>query len=391
MAYTTLQSLFTGICDALRTKKNTTALINHQDIPNEILNLPVKTNEYYVEDVSGASYNFTKASDGYWTRTNQGITSSASVCKVVFDMVADGTITFNCINYAEGNYDYGIIGALDTDLSTGYSSSEYNTTSVQKHFRGSQSASVQTYSMTVTEGEHYVWVKYVKDSSQDSNDDMFKFTISGAEEVEAPEKGVDVSGVTATATDVLDGKYFVDSSGVLTEGTMPSVSMAMDLTYNSSTGYIEAPVYVLKNGYAQTTDSMTAQKTPAELDSNFVAENIKSGVSICGVDGSLTGYNRYSTTFTGTGSSSGQTINNIPSKPVAILISTTWETSGTGGISYYYSFPNVTRYGNSSSTQSHTSAMYYASYDASSQSLTIGFGGTLSFWSGSFYYVDIYY
>ena len=40
MAYTTLQGLFTGICDALRTKKNTTALINHQDIPNEILNLP---------------------------------------------------------------------------------------------------------------------------------------------------------------------------------------------------------------------------------------------------------------------------------------------------------------------------------------------------------------
>lgn len=40
MAYTTLQSLFTGICDALRTKKNTTALINHQDIPNEILSLP---------------------------------------------------------------------------------------------------------------------------------------------------------------------------------------------------------------------------------------------------------------------------------------------------------------------------------------------------------------
>lgn len=40
MAYTTLKGLFTGICDAIRTKKGTTGLINHQDIPNEILNLP---------------------------------------------------------------------------------------------------------------------------------------------------------------------------------------------------------------------------------------------------------------------------------------------------------------------------------------------------------------
>ena len=167
MAYTTLQSLFTGICDALRIKKNTTALINHQDIPNEILNLPVKTNEYYVQDVSGATYNFTKASDGYWTRTNQGVNSSVSICKVVFDMIADGTITFNCINYAESNYDYGIIGKLDTDLSTGFVSNEYSTNStlIQKHFRGSSMATVQTYSMNVTAGKHYVYIKYTKETT----------------------------------------------------------------------------------------------------------------------------------------------------------------------------------------------------------------------------------
>lgn len=36
-----------------------------------------------------------------------------------------------------------------------------------------------------------------------------------------PDKYQDVSGVTATAANVLDGTFFVDSEGVLTEGTMP--------------------------------------------------------------------------------------------------------------------------------------------------------------------------
>lgn len=36
-----------------------------------------------------------------------------------------------------------------------------------------------------------------------------------------PDKYQDVSGVTATAANVLDGTYFVDKAGALTEGTMP--------------------------------------------------------------------------------------------------------------------------------------------------------------------------
>ena len=36
-----------------------------------------------------------------------------------------------------------------------------------------------------------------------------------------PDKYQDVSGVTATAANVLDGAYFVDKTGALVEGTMP--------------------------------------------------------------------------------------------------------------------------------------------------------------------------
>lgn len=39
MAYTNLTDLFKGICDAIRAKKGTTGIINHQDIPSEIASI----------------------------------------------------------------------------------------------------------------------------------------------------------------------------------------------------------------------------------------------------------------------------------------------------------------------------------------------------------------
>lgn len=37
MIYNSVSELFTGICDAIRTKDKTTGLINHTDIPDRIL------------------------------------------------------------------------------------------------------------------------------------------------------------------------------------------------------------------------------------------------------------------------------------------------------------------------------------------------------------------
>lgn len=38
--YKTLDSLFDGICNAIREKDGTTALISHQDIPERIKSIP---------------------------------------------------------------------------------------------------------------------------------------------------------------------------------------------------------------------------------------------------------------------------------------------------------------------------------------------------------------
>lgn len=48
LTYDTLPALFTGICDAIRTRTGGTSPINHQDIPTEIGNIPTGTDNLIV-------------------------------------------------------------------------------------------------------------------------------------------------------------------------------------------------------------------------------------------------------------------------------------------------------------------------------------------------------
>lgn len=126
--------------------------------------------------VSGASYGFSLTSDGYYTSGNAGVNSSAAVCRVNFtnNTGAAYTVTFNCINYAEANYDYGIIGKIGTALGTSNSADSTYT----KLFKGSSSSSVQTVTLSVPTGTSWVDVKYLKDISQHNYNDSLKFKIT---------------------------------------------------------------------------------------------------------------------------------------------------------------------------------------------------------------------
>lgn len=57
--YETVDSLFVGICDAIREKDGTTAMINHQDIPDRIMGIQVGggVNERYYIYKSGEELN----------------------------------------------------------------------------------------------------------------------------------------------------------------------------------------------------------------------------------------------------------------------------------------------------------------------------------------------
>lgn len=129
---------------------------------------------YAVEAVSGAAYGFSLNSNGYYESNNKGVDSSAALCRVRFELPSAKTITFSCINYAESNYDFGILGLIDTALGTSYSVDS----SVQKSFKGSSSASVQIVTYSMGAGSHFIDVKYRKDSSQSSNNDSLQFKVS---------------------------------------------------------------------------------------------------------------------------------------------------------------------------------------------------------------------
>lgn len=135
-------------------------------------------------------------------------------------------------------------------------------------------------------------------------------------EIASIQTGTDVSGVTASASDVKSGKYYVNSSGTLTQGTMSTVTQPTPSISVSSGGVITATSTLSNSGYMASgtksnTKSLTTKQaqtyTPTTYnqtissgqyltgtqtiqgDSNLVASNIKSGVSIFGVTGNYQG------------------------------------------------------------------------------------------------------
>lgn len=130
---------------------------------------------YVVHTPSGASYGFALNANGFYESTNNGVSNSASVAQV--DFYTDGTkkMLVECINYAESNYDFGILSNIGTSLTL---TSTEDTTNVKKSFKGSQSASIQTVDYgTVAAGNRSFYIKYRKDSSADHNNDSLQFRI----------------------------------------------------------------------------------------------------------------------------------------------------------------------------------------------------------------------
>lgn len=126
-----------------------------------------------VEEVSGAIYGFALNGEGYYESNNKSCGNSAALCKVVFNLPKAATVTFQCINYAESDYDYGILGNVDSTLSTSYSEDS----SYKHSFKGKQMPTVQEVSYQMEAGEHFVYVKYRKDSSVNRHNDSLQFKV----------------------------------------------------------------------------------------------------------------------------------------------------------------------------------------------------------------------
>lgn len=130
---------------------------------------------YSVESIDGATYGFTLNSDEYYESQNKGIHSSYAICKL--NITSDGihNLYLDCINSGENNYDFGILSNVDTTLTLDYS---VDSTNVFKSFKGLSSTSVQTVDYGIlTEGEHYIYIKFRKDGSASSGNDSLQFKV----------------------------------------------------------------------------------------------------------------------------------------------------------------------------------------------------------------------
>lgn len=131
---------------------------------------------FEIENVDSASYGFVEDSSGWYVSQNKGVKSSAALCKVVFNTTDATTIKFKVINYAEANYDYGIFSNIDASLST--TSAADDSSRIFWNGKSQHSASEKEITYQIPAGQHFIYIKYLKDGSADKNNDCLKFKIA---------------------------------------------------------------------------------------------------------------------------------------------------------------------------------------------------------------------
>ena len=130
---------------------------------------------FWLEDVEGAEYGFALNGSGYWQSGNKAVASSYAIAKILIHAVVDTTVTLSYISYGESANDYGIISELDTMLAL---SNEADTEGVKQSCKGASSSSVKTLTYDVAAGEHFICVKYIKDSATNSYNDTLQVKVS---------------------------------------------------------------------------------------------------------------------------------------------------------------------------------------------------------------------
>ena len=170
------------------------AIDNGVDITSQLVHHGGVIPDPTVTTTPGASYGFNlNSSTGYYVSTNAGVSSSAAVCRVTFDLPVRCLVTFQYINYAEGTYDFGVFGKIDTTLSTnawnssssaGDSTTDAGLEQIRLNTSSSNTSTPQTLTYEIQSGEHYIDIKYGKDQASDENNDTLQWKITDIEPLE---------------------------------------------------------------------------------------------------------------------------------------------------------------------------------------------------------------
>lgn len=234
--------------------------IASQEVPVPYVSTPQIT---IIDKPDGATYGFSLDSDGYYVSTNKGVSSSYSICRV--DVITDAptTLTIDCRSYGESNYDYGLISKVDSTFN--FSSAADST--YFKSFKGAASANVVSVTYDVPAGEHFFYIKFIKDGSGNSYDDNFKFKISNATASVATVHTFDMSSlltnyVTLEASVKAIANGYTDSDIVSTIiDYMPSITIEGKLLTISNLLDFVTYVDVYANGEVITTVAKGEEST----------------------------------------------------------------------------------------------------------------------------------
>lgn len=158
----------------------TLALDNGIDITSQLQGGAPNNSYTITTQRSGASYGFPlNSSTGYYTSNNNGVSSSAAVCRINFELETAVVVTIQYINYAQASYDYGIFGQIDTALGTTYTadSNPYLSCGTSAY----NLSTPQTITYNISAGTHFIDIKYRKNSSTNSYNDTLQWKIISME------------------------------------------------------------------------------------------------------------------------------------------------------------------------------------------------------------------
>ena len=126
--------------------------------------------------VSTGTYPFELNTNGYYESTNKGHDDSYSYATLNYEGFNE--LVLECINFAESNFDYGIISQPDVQLSESTSDDgATGTTNVFHNFNGEQSANPVQLTIPSDEGSHFITIKFIKDSSTAEGNDSLQFKV----------------------------------------------------------------------------------------------------------------------------------------------------------------------------------------------------------------------
>lgn len=243
---------------------------------------------YTVEKPSGATYGFSPKADNYYESTNKGVNSSYAMAKLNFTTDGSYKLYLDCINYAETNYDFGILSELDKTLQM---SNTADSTNVKRSFKGSSSTNVQTVNYgQIANGSHYIYIKFRKDSSVNKNYDSLKFKVRTEQTM--PVLGsptISLNGDILTITPVANATSYkiFSNNNLLTTSTTTTVDLS---TLFSESGTYTITVTALASGYLESGPSNAVTYKLQLITLDLTTLNLSQGTHTIKVKAKAEGY-----------------------------------------------------------------------------------------------------